>query len=65
PFVLFLDIIAITPCIRFHKSIIKEKTVDIIHKMDFVYSLRHDLKIVSNYDCIRKYDTKRIYSLIN
>ncbi|WP_368243860.1 MULTISPECIES: hypothetical protein, partial [Enterococcus] len=25
--------------IRFHKSIIKEKTVDIIHKMDFVYSL--------------------------
>ncbi|WP_301709367.1 hypothetical protein, partial [Enterococcus faecium] len=39
PFVLFLDIIAITPCIRFHKSIIKEKTVDIIHKMDFVYSL--------------------------
>ncbi|MCH3433844.1 hypothetical protein LC949_07715, partial [Enterococcus faecium] len=40
PFVLFLDIIAITPCIRFHKSIIKEKTVDIIHKMDFVYSLR-------------------------
>ncbi|MEM5220573.1 hypothetical protein, partial [Enterococcus faecium] len=39
PFVLFLDIIAITPCIRFHKSIIKENTVDIIHKMDFVYSL--------------------------
>ncbi|EAN08507.1 hypothetical protein EfaeDRAFT_0126 [Enterococcus faecium DO] len=36
---MFLDIIAITPCIRFHKSIIKEKTVDIIHKMDFVYSL--------------------------
>ncbi|EOI40841.1 hypothetical protein UIS_01634 [Enterococcus faecium EnGen0313] len=31
---------AITPCIRFHKSIIKEKTVDIIHKMDFVYSLK-------------------------
>ncbi|WP_218669006.1 hypothetical protein, partial [Enterococcus faecium] len=30
----------ITPCIRFHKSIIKEKTVDIIHKMDFVYSLK-------------------------
>ncbi|MEJ4320655.1 hypothetical protein SJ709_06875, partial [Enterococcus faecium] len=26
--------------IRFHKSIIKEKTVDIIHKMDFVYSLK-------------------------
>ncbi|WP_415347319.1 hypothetical protein, partial [Enterococcus faecium] len=25
---------------RFHKSIIKEKTVDIIHKMDFVYSLK-------------------------
>ncbi|KWW71307.1 hypothetical protein AWN61_10175 [Enterococcus faecium] len=41
---MFLDIIGITPCIRFHKSIIKEKTVDIIHKMDFVYSLKKQLE---------------------
>ncbi|MDB7372396.1 hypothetical protein, partial [Enterococcus faecium] len=32
---------------RFHKSIIKEKTVDIIHKMDFVYSLSCDMFFVT------------------
>ncbi|MDT2396335.1 hypothetical protein P7D58_22145, partial [Enterococcus avium] len=43
-------IITITPCIRFHKSIIKEKTVDIIHKTDFVYSLEKGLKPFSIQD---------------